>query len=105
MISQLVDLVAGDFNGTAGRFRSRNNISAIDEASADCTLPTPPGLTPLCGLGSISNNWSDVCGFLKPPGSDRYWNVHKHGALFIPRNTFGLRPTDQSCHHELVTAR
>ena len=23
-----------------------------------------------------------------------------HGAFSIPRKTFGLRPTDQSCHHE-----
>ena len=33
---------------------------------------TPPGPTPLCKLGSIPNNWADVCGFLKPPDSDRY---------------------------------
>ena len=30
MISQDVDLVAGDFNGTARRCRSRDNLSAID---------------------------------------------------------------------------
>ena len=32
MISQEVDLVAGDFNGTAWRCRSRDNLSTIDEA-------------------------------------------------------------------------
>ena len=32
MISQEVDLVAGDFNGTAWRFRSRDNLSTTDEA-------------------------------------------------------------------------
>ena len=32
MISQEVDLVAGDFNGTAWRCRSRDDISTIDEA-------------------------------------------------------------------------
>ena len=47
MISQEVDLVAGDFNGTAWRCRSRDNLSTIDEAFADCALPTPPGPTPL----------------------------------------------------------
>ena len=47
MISQEVDLVAGDFNGTAWRCRSRNNLSTIDEAFTDCALPTPPGPTPL----------------------------------------------------------
>ena len=43
MISQEVDLVARDFNGTAWRCRSRDNLSTIDEAFADCALPTPPG--------------------------------------------------------------
>ncbi len=45
MISQEVDLVAGDFNGTAWRCRSRDNLSTIDEAFTDCALPTPPGHT------------------------------------------------------------
>ena len=52
MISEEVDLVAGDFNGTAWRCRSRDNLS------------TP---TPLWGPGSIPNNWADVRGFLKSP--------------------------------------
>ena len=47
MIGQHIDLVAGDFNGTAWRCSNRNNISTIDEAFADCALPTPPGPTPL----------------------------------------------------------
>ena len=66
---------------------------------ADCALPTPPGPTPLWGPGSIPNNWADVCGFLKPPGSQKYWKV-KHGAFSIPRQALGLRANDQSCHHE-----
>ena len=32
LISQEVDLVAGDFNGTAWRYRGKDNLSAIDEA-------------------------------------------------------------------------
>ena len=36
MTSQQVDLIAGDFNGTAWR-------STIEEAFSDCNLPTPPG--------------------------------------------------------------
>ena len=44
---------------------------------ADCALPTPPGPTPLWGPVSIPNNWKDVCGFLKPPGSHRFWRVNK----------------------------
>ena len=47
MISQDIDLVAGDFNGTAWRCRSRDNISTIDEVFSDCALPTPLGPTPL----------------------------------------------------------
>ena len=100
MISQEVDLVAGDFNGTAWRCRSRNNVSTTDEAFTDCALPTPPGPTPLWGPGSIPDNWADVCGFFNPLGYHRFWKVHNHGALSIPRTTLGLRPTDQSCHHE-----
>ena len=100
MISQEVDLVAGGFNGTAWRCRSRDNLSTIDEAFMDSALPTPPGPPPLWGPGSIPDNWADVCGFLKPPGSQRFWHVHKSGAFSIPEKSLGLRPTDQSCHHE-----
>ena len=100
MIGHQVDLVAGDFNGTAWRCSNRDNISTIDEAFPDCALPTPLGPTPLWWPGSIPNNWADVCGFLKPPDSDRYWKVRMHGALSTPRKTLSLRPTDQSCHHE-----
>ena len=100
MISQEVDLVAGDFNGTAWRCRSRDNLSTIDEAFSNCALPAPRGPTPLWGPGSIPNNWADVCGFLKPPDSQRFWKVNKHGAFSIPRKALGLRPNDQSCHHE-----
>ena len=94
MISQQVDLVAGDFNGTAWRCSNRDNISTIDEAFVDCALPTPPGPTPLWGLGSIPDNLADVCGFLKPPGSDLYWKVRMHGAFSIPRKVLGPRPND-----------
>ena len=78
VIGQHVDLVAGDFNGTAWRRSNGNNISTIDEAVADCALPTPSGPTPLWGPGSIPNNWADVCWFLKPPDSDRHWKVRIH---------------------------
>ena len=100
MVGQHIDLVAGDFNGTAWRCSNRNNISTIEETFADCALPTPPGPTPVWGPGSIPNNWADVCGFFKPPESDRYWKVRLHGAFSIPHKAPGLRPTDRSCHHE-----
>ena len=54
-----------------------------------------------CGdLDRSPSNWADVCGFLKPPEPDRYWKARLHGAFCIPHKTLGLRPTDQSCHHE-----
>ena len=49
LISQEVDMVAGDFNGTAWRCRSRDSLSTIDEAFADCALPTPSGSPHHCG--------------------------------------------------------
>ena len=100
MISQQVDLLAGDFNGTAWRCRSRGNLSTVDDAFLDSALPIPPGPTLLWGLGSIPNLWADVCGFLEPPDSDGFWKVRKHGAFSFPRETLGLRLTDLSCHHE-----
>ena len=75
-------------------------ISTTVEAFADYVLPTPPGPTPERGPELIPNNWADVCGFLQPPVSDWYWKVRMHGAFSIPRKILGLRPTDQSCHHE-----
>ena len=100
MISQEVDLVAGDFNGTAWRYRGKDNLSIIDESFMYSILFTPPGPPPLCGPGYIRENWADICGFLKPHGSQRFWKVNKHGAFSIPRKSLGLRPTDHSCHHE-----
>ena len=100
MLGEHVDLVAGDFNGAAWRCNNRNNISTIEEAFADCALSTPPGTPPLWGPSSIPGCWADVCGFLKPPESDRPWKVRLHGAFSIPHGALGLLPTDQSCHHE-----
>ena len=100
MIGQQIDMVAGDFNGKAWRYSNRDNISTIDEAFCRLCVPTPPGPTPLWRPGSIAGCWADVCGFLELPDSDRYWKVRMHGASTIPRKSLGLRPTDQSCHHE-----
>ena len=93
------DLVAGDFNGAAWRRDNSNNTSIIEEAFADCALPMPPDPTPLYEK-SISDKWADVCGFLKPPESDRQWKVRLHGAFSTPCDVLGQRPKDQSCHHE-----
>ena len=78
---------------------SGNGNVRADEAFLYSILCTPPGPPPLCGPGSILDNWADVCGFLKPPVSNRLWKVRMHDASTIPRETLGLRPTDQGCHH------
>ena len=83
---------SGDFNGTAWRCRSRDNLSIIDlhhRAPHRCGGPGP-----------IRDNWADVCGFLKPPGSQRFCKVSKDGAFSFPRKALGLKPNDQTCHHE-----
>ena len=101
MLDEKVDLVAGDFNGAAWRRDNSNNISIIEEAFADCALPIPPGPTPLWGPGAVPGKWADVCGFLKTPDSDGQRKVRQHGAVSIPHEALGIRPTDQSCHHEV----
>ena len=60
------------------------------------TLATPPLWRP----GLVPGCWADVCGFLRPPESDRYWKVRLHDAFSIPHKAPGLRPADPSCHHE-----
>ena len=100
MISQDNDLVACDFNGTAWRCRRRDNLSTIDEVFSDGALPTPLGPTPLWGPESIRNNWAGVCGFLKPPGSQRFLESEQTWCFSIPRQALGSRSSDQSCHHE-----
>ena len=61
----------------------------------------PPGATPLWGPGAVPGEWADVCGFLKPPDSYERWKVRQHGAFCVLHDTLGLRPKDQSCHHEV----
>ena len=93
MLDEMLDLVVGDFNNS-------NNISINDKAFADCTLPMPPGPTPLWRLGAVSNEWVDVCGTIKPPNSDGQQKIRQHGAFSVPPEALSIRPTDQRCHHE-----
>ena len=60
-------------------------------AAGPCTLWEP---------GSIPGCWADVRGFLIPQEYEEHWKVRLHGAFSIPHKALGLRPTDQSCHHE-----
>ena len=84
MLQEHVDMVAGDFNGAAWRRQSGSDprpISTIEEEFANKSLPVPPGPTPLWRPGGVPGEWSDVCGFLKPPGSEREWQVRMHGTF------------------------
>ena len=63
-------------------------VAAIETTSVPSTKPL---LTAPCqrrqaphpvGTSSVPGCGADVCGFLKPPESDRYWKVRLHGAFF-----------------------
>ena len=93
MISQEVDLVAGDFNGTAWRCRSRNNLSTIDEASADCALPHAAGPHTFAGTWIHSGQLGRRLWISQTPGSQRFWKVNKH---MVPFHSLGkLLANDQ----------
>ena len=92
-----VDVVAGDFNGAAWRRQSGSDhrpTSTIEEAFANTCLPIPLGPTPLWGPGDVPGEWTDVCGFLKPRGSENEWQVRMHGAFTIPFDMLGIRHTE-----------
>ena len=100
MISQEVDLVAGDFNGTAWRYRGKDNLRTIDEAFLDSILPTPPGAPTIVGtLDPFRTTGQTSADFSNHPVLTVF-GMKNHGAYSIPRKTLGLRPNDQSCHHE-----
>ena len=101
MHQQQVDLVAGDFSGAAWRRQSGSDpgpISIIEETFVNTSLPVPSGPPP---PGGVPGEWSDVCGLIKPPGSENEWQVRMHGAFTIPYGMLGLKETYQSCHHEV----
>ena len=60
----------------------------------------PPGTPLLWGSAAVPGKLTDVCGFLKPPDSDGQWKVRQHCAFSNHHEALGIRPTDQSCHHE-----
>ena len=111
MLQEQVGMVAGDFNGAAWRRETGidHRPSIVEEAFANTSLPIPIGPTPLWRPGDVPGEWADVCGFMKPPGSEEEWQIRMHGAFTIRHDTLGIKRTDQSCHHEvwihLVNAR
>ena len=76
MSAQLFRIDPGSLNG-AGPGGVGNAQSS--KASSICCLCCCHA-----GPGSIPNNWADVCGFLTPPVSGRYWKVRMHSAFSIP---------------------
>ena len=97
-------MLSGDFNGAAWRKNSgvdQQRVSTIEEAFGNTNLPIPHGSSPLWGPGGVPGEWADVCGFIKPPNTDSEWHIRGHGAFEINRDVLGIRPTDQSCHHEV----
>ena len=100
MSSQEVDLVAGDLTVVHDGTVSKTTSVLLMNLYMDSILPTALALQPRWGLGSIPDKWADVCGFLNPPGSQRFWKVNGHDTFSIPRKSIGLRTTDQSCHRE-----
>ena len=102
MIEEHVDLVVGDFNGAAWRRQIGNgNLSTIEQAFAGSDLPMPPDPPPLWRPGAVPGDWADVCGFSQASRLYGRWKVRQHGAFSIHHDSQGLRPKDQSCHHEV----
>ena len=66
-----------------------------------CQHELPHGRTALWGPGGVPGEWSDVCGFIKPPGSGTEWHIRMHGAFEIPHETVGIKVTDHNCHHQV----
>ena len=76
------------------------NQAAVIDPSAQSRKPLPTRaylfLAPhRCGrLGDVPGEWTDVCGFLKPPGSENEWQIRMQGAFTIPFDMLGIRHTE-----------
>ena len=72
MIRENIDFVEGDFNGASWRRETgpkQHCDSTLEEALNNARLLVHPRSTPLWGSGGIPSEWTDVCGFVKPPNS------------------------------------
>ena len=96
-----VDTVADDFNGVPERSPDLQFDSALEEPFKNAKLPVPPATTPLWRSGGIPSEWTDVCGFVKPPKSQSGWLIRKYGASEIIGRYLGLSSEDLTCHHEV----
>ena len=105
MHQEQVDLVAGDFNGAGWRKKSgvdQPRESTVHKAFANTNLPTPRGPKPLWRRGGVLGERADACGVIKPLSTENEWHTRGHGACEINREVLGVRPTDGSCHHEVL---
>ena len=98
MLDENVDLVAGDFNGSAWRCSNRNNISTIEEAF--CRLRHADASRPHTRVGTRTDSgqlgwrlWVPL-NLLNPIGTGKYGFTVPFS---IPHEALGIRPTDQSC--------
>ena len=97
-------VVAGDLKGASWRRRSGSDQQfdgTFEEAFKNAKLPVPLGSTPLWVPGGIPSEWTDVCGFVKPPRSQSGWLIRNTGAFEINLQELGLSSKDQTCHHEV----
>ena len=53
------------------------------------------------GPWAVPGEWDRCMWFCQAPNSFDKCKVRLHGAVTIHRETLGLRPRDQSCHHEV----
>ena len=65
------------------------------------TFSTGPRTSVVYQVVYQSSGQIDVCGFIKPPGSEAECHIRMHGAFKIPYDALGIRCTDQSGHHEV----
>ena len=75
-------MVAGDSIGASWRRKS------LEEAFKPLCHPASHLLW---SSGGIQSEWTDVCGFVKPPKFQTEWLVRKHGAFEVDREELGLR--------------
>ena len=83
MLAEQVDLVAGDFNGTAWRRQTNTgNLSIIEEAFADTDLPMPPGPTPLWGPRGQCQVLGQTFAVFSSPESTSAWSLFRSPRSF-----------------------
>ena len=52
------------------------------------------------GAEHHGDKWTECCGFVVLPGSQRDWLILKHGSFDIEPAELGFKTTDQTWHHE-----